>query len=63
MKEIERIVDQLDRAWKGPAWHGPSVQEAVERAVYEVTGERVTMHSAGRTDSGVHALAIEVIPG
>lgn len=30
MKEIERIVDQLDRAWRGPAWHGPSVQEALE---------------------------------
>jgi tRNA pseudouridine38-40 synthase len=38
--------------------HGPSVQEAVERAVFEVTGETVTMHSAGRTDSGVHALAM-----
>ena len=38
--------------------HGPSVQESVERAVLEVTGETVTMHSAGRTDSGVHALAM-----
>jgi len=38
--------------------HGPSVQEAVERAVFAVTGERATMHSAGRTDSGVHALGM-----
>lgn len=38
--------------------HGPSVQESVERAVFEVTGETVTMHSAGRTDSGVHALGM-----
>jgi tRNA pseudouridine38-40 synthase len=38
--------------------HGPSVQQAVERAVLEITGETVTMHSAGRTDSGVHALAM-----
>jgi tRNA pseudouridine38-40 synthase len=38
--------------------HGPSVQESIERAVFEVTGETVTMHSAGRTDSGVHALAM-----
>jgi tRNA pseudouridine38-40 synthase len=38
--------------------HGPSVQESIERAVHEVTGETVTMHSAGRTDSGVHALAM-----
>lgn len=38
--------------------HGPTVQESIERAVLEVTGESVTMHSAGRTDSGVHALAM-----
>lgn len=37
---------------------GPSVQESVERAVHSVTGEQVTLHSAGRTDAGVHALAM-----
>ena len=38
--------------------HGPSVQQSVEEAVHTVTGETVTMHSAGRTDSGVHALGM-----
>lgn len=38
--------------------HGPSVQQAVEEAVHAVTGETVTMHAAGRTDAGVHALAM-----
>jgi len=38
--------------------HGPTVQQAVEEAFYAVTGETVAMHSAGRTDSGVHALAM-----
>jgi tRNA pseudouridine38-40 synthase len=38
--------------------HGPSVQQAVEEAVEALTGERVTMHAAGRTDAGVHALAM-----
>jgi tRNA pseudouridine38-40 synthase len=38
--------------------HGPSVQQAVEEAVRAVTGETVTMHAAGRTDAGVHALAM-----
>ncbi len=38
--------------------HGPSVQQAVEEAAFAVTGERVTLHSAGRTDAGVHALAM-----
>ena len=38
--------------------HGPSVQQAVEEAVAQVTGEVAVLHSAGRTDSGVHALAM-----
>lgn len=38
--------------------HGPSVQQSVEEAVYAVTGERATLHAAGRTDAGVHALAM-----
>jgi tRNA pseudouridine38-40 synthase len=38
--------------------HGPSVQQAVEEAVQQVTGEKVTLHAAGRTDAGVHALAM-----
>ena len=36
----------------------PSVQQAIEDAAWRVTGERVTLHSAGRTDAGVHALAM-----
>jgi tRNA pseudouridine38-40 synthase len=38
--------------------NGPSVQQAVEEAVLAITGERATMHAAGRTDAGVHALAM-----
>lgn len=38
--------------------HGPSVQQAVEDAARAITGEAVTMHAAGRTDAGVHALAM-----
>lgn len=38
--------------------HGPSVQQAVEEAVLAVTGETAIMHAAGRTDAGVHALAM-----
>ena len=29
MTEIERIQDQLKRAYEGNAWHGPSIQEAL----------------------------------
>jgi tRNA pseudouridine38-40 synthase len=35
---------------------GLSVQEALETAVAEFCGETVTVHGAGRTDAGVHAL-------
>jgi len=29
MTEIERILDQLKRAYEGSAWHGPSVKEVL----------------------------------
>jgi tRNA pseudouridine38-40 synthase len=37
---------------------GPSVQQAVEEAAFRVLGEEVRLHSAGRTDAGVHAIAM-----
>ncbi|HEU0216466.1 MAG TPA: tRNA pseudouridine(38-40) synthase TruA [Stellaceae bacterium] len=36
---------------------GVSVQAALEDAFAKFCGERVTVHGAGRTDAGVHALA------
>jgi tRNA pseudouridine38-40 synthase len=38
--------------------NGPSVQQAVEAAVLATTGEAATLHAAGRTDAGVHALGM-----
>ncbi len=38
--------------------HGPSVQQAAEEAAESVVGHPVTLHSAGRTDAGVHARAM-----
>ncbi len=38
--------------------HGPSVQQAIEEAVGKVTSEEAVIHAAGRTDAGVHALAM-----
>lgn len=43
--------------WQRQA-HGPSVQQAIEEAIGAITHERVTLHAAGRTDAGVHALAM-----
>ncbi|MGP1718088.1 MAG: tRNA pseudouridine(38-40) synthase TruA [Methylophilus sp.] len=36
--------------------NGRGVQDALERAIALVTDEKVRLHAAGRTDSGVHAL-------
>lgn len=36
--------------------HGPSVQAAIEDALAAVMGTPATVHAAGRTDAGVHAL-------
>ena len=36
--------------------NGFSVQQALEEAIAEFSGQAVTAHGAGRTDSGVHAL-------
>lgn len=38
--------------------HGATVQAAIERAAGAVTREAVTVHAAGRTDAGVHGLAM-----
>lgn len=37
--------------------NGVAVQEKVEQAIFEVTGERASLQGSGRTDSGVHARA------
>ncbi len=38
--------------------NGPSIQAALEAAAHALSGETVTAHAAGRTDAGVHALAM-----
>ncbi|WP_150290808.1 tRNA pseudouridine(38-40) synthase TruA [Sphingobium estronivorans] len=43
--------------WQRQA-HGPSVQQAIEDAIRAVTGEQAVIHAAGRTDAGVHGLAM-----
>lgn len=43
--------------WQRQA-HGPSVQQALEDAIRAVTGEQAVVHAAGRTDAGVHGLAM-----
>ena len=60
MTRFALTVDYDGRPFMG--WqrqkHGPSVQQALEEAVTAVTGETTPVHAAGRTDAGVHALAM-----
>jgi len=41
--------------WQRQA-NGMSIQQALEEAVFRITGETVLVQGAGRTDAGVHAL-------
>ena len=40
--------------------NGLTVQGTIEDAVFKATGEKITLNAAGRTDAGVHALAMRV---
>lgn len=60
MRTIKLII-QYDGTnycgWQQQA-NGPSIQETVELALAEILGQRVRVQAAGRTDAGVHALAM-----
>lgn len=43
--------------WQRQA-HGPSVQQAIEDAAFSITGQKAVLHAAGRTDAGVHGIAM-----
>jgi uncharacterized damage-inducible protein DinB len=47
MTELERIADQVQRAYAGKAWHGPSVLEALQG----VTHETAARHSIANAHS------------
>ena len=47
MTELERIADQVQRAYAGKAWHGPSVLEAL----HGVTPEIAARHSIANAHS------------
>lgn len=54
---------KLTLAYKGTGFHGwqrqkedKSIQEYIENAVFEITGEKCDVYGCGRTDAGVHAI-------
>ncbi len=60
MRTIKLII-QYDGTnycgWQEQA-NGPTIQETVELALARIIGQRVRVQAAGRTDAGVHALAM-----
>jgi uncharacterized damage-inducible protein DinB len=75
MTEIERILDQLKRAYEGDAWHGPSVREALAgvsaaqaharplnntHSIWELTQHIAVWEDAGRRRLEGDRAAIEI---
>ena len=48
MREIDRILDQMDRAFSGDAWHGPSLVSLLDG----VSAEDASKHAV----SGAHSI-------
>ena len=59
MRRIRTIIsyDGTDYVGWQTQNNGIAVQEKVEQAIFEITGEHVSLQGSGRTDSGVHARA------
>ena len=59
MQRIRTIIayDGTDYVGWQTQPNGVAVQEVIEKAILEVTGEQTTLQGSGRTDSGVHARA------
>ncbi len=59
-RRIALVVSYDGTAYKG--WqrqrNAPSIQEEIEICLSTMTNEEVCLHGAGRTDAGVHALAM-----
>jgi len=40
MSEVSRILDQLHRAYEGPAWHGPALREILKGIDWRTAAQR-----------------------
>ena len=61
MKEVERIAEQLRRAYEGEAWHGPSVKEALEGVTAAKAAEHPLQGAHSIREIVIHILAGEEI--
>lgn len=40
MAEVDRILNQMDRAWDGDSWHGPALKRVLENISAELAAQR-----------------------
>ena len=58
MKNVCLVISYIGSLYSGfqKQKNGLSVQEVIEKAIFDITGENSKLTPSGRTDSGVHAL-------
>ncbi len=59
MSEIERIVDQLQRAYRGNAWHGPSIREVLDGVDADAASARPLSNAHTIRELVVHVVVWE----
>ncbi len=71
MSEVERIRDQLKRAFHGDAWHGPSLREVLDGVTAAQASSRLAtghsiremvLHITAWTDISCQRLAVTPVP-
>ena len=57
MRNIKIVIEYNGKGFNG--WQKQptklNIQGEIERAIFEVTGEKVELYASGRTDAGVHS--------
>lgn len=59
MNELDRIRDQLERAYRGDAWHGPSLREILTEVDAEMAGARPVANGHTIQELVAHMIAWE----
>ncbi len=58
MRNIKLVIEYDGKEFNG--WQKQpnklNIQGTIERAIEQITGEKIELSASGRTDSGVHAL-------
>ncbi len=59
MSELERIADQLQRAYRGEAWHGPSIREVLDGVDADAASARPVSNAHTIKELVVHVVVWE----